>query len=84
MVSIRGGRITSPVEAAISVDPAAPTGSTPGAFAPVWVAAARILVWSVIGCLLLCCPACCPMPPQKQMLSYSKDKKGLLLSTKDQ
>jgi hypothetical protein len=49
MVPIRGGRAAPPVEAAISVDPAAATRSTVGASAPICAAAACILARSAVG-----------------------------------
>jgi hypothetical protein len=49
MVPIRGGRVASSIEAAISVNPAAATGSTVGASSPIWAAAACVLGRSVVG-----------------------------------
>jgi hypothetical protein len=49
MVPIRGGGVASPLEAAISVDPVAATGSTVGASAPIWAAAACVLAQSAVS-----------------------------------
>jgi hypothetical protein len=48
MVPIRGGRVALPVEAAISINPVATTGSTVSAFAPVWDVVACVLTQSAV------------------------------------
>jgi hypothetical protein len=45
---IRGGRVALPVEAAISINPVATTGSTVGAFAPVWDVVTCVLTQSAV------------------------------------
>jgi hypothetical protein len=49
MVSIRGGRVASPVEAAISIDSVAAAGSSAGVSTPVWAAAAGALARSAVS-----------------------------------
>jgi hypothetical protein len=49
MVPIRGGRAAPPVEAVISIDSVAATGSTAGVSTPVWAAAACALAQTAVG-----------------------------------
>jgi hypothetical protein len=49
MVPIRGVRAAPPVEATISVDPAAATGGTVDVSSPIWAAAACVLAQSTVG-----------------------------------